>query len=70
MADGNKFEIGGKHAGEDAAQLIGALLNVIHGVLGGASGLQLLVMYDAHRGINLSWHWSVASRVEIDARLC
>jgi hypothetical protein len=54
MANGDKFKIGGEHAGEDAAQLVGALFDVIHGVLGGASGLQLLVVHSAHRGVDFS----------------
>ena len=70
VADGNKFEIGGKHAGEDAAQLVGALFDVIHGVLGGAPRLQLLVMHGAHCRVDLGRHWAVASRIQVDARLC
>ena len=69
MPNGNKIKIGGEHAGEDAAQLVGTLLDVIHGVLGGAPSLQLLIVYSAHRCVDLGRHWPVASRVEVDARL-
>ena len=69
MPNGNKIEIGGEHAGEDAAQLIGALLYIVHGVLSGATRLQLLVMHGAHCRVDLGRHWPVTSRVEVDARL-
>ena len=70
MTNGDEVKIGGEHAGEDATQLVGALLNIIHGMLGSAAGLQLLVMHGAHRGVDLCRNWPVASRIQVDARLC
>ena len=69
MPNGYELQIGGEYAGEDAAQLIRALLHIVHRVFGGAPSLQLLVVHGAHCGVNLRRHWSVASRIEIDARL-
>jgi hypothetical protein len=69
VANSHEFQIGGEYSGEDAAQLIRALLHIVHSVFGGAPSLQLLVVHRTHRGINLSRHWPVASRIEVDARL-
>jgi hypothetical protein len=69
VPNGYEFQVGGEHASEDTAQLIRALLYIVHGVFGGAPSLQLLVVHGAHCGINLRRHWPVASRIEVDARL-
>jgi hypothetical protein len=69
MTNGDQFKIGSEHTGEDSAQLIRSLLDIIHGVLRSATRLQLLVVHRAHCGIHLCGHWSVAPSIQIDTRL-